>query len=151
MQRTRRSAVPLGGRNALLTTGGYAMNRSLFDCLVGTPAYARGAYPCSRGDGLGLATSVGGWLRGQHLHRCGNGSILSIQSFDAAIVGRFNTTPQNRPPWEIWVNKFGARSIREDEPLNYATAEALVSQSEFRCAIVFDRAIFDRAHLGSGL
>lgn len=124
------------------------MNPVLFERLVGTPAYAGGAYPYSRGDGLELATSVGGWLRGLHLHRSGTGNILSAQSFDAKIVGRFSTTPQNRPPWEIWVNNLGERFIREDEPSNYERAQALVNQPEFRYAIVFDQEIFDRAPLG---
>ena len=148
-----RATTPSGprafrGRHILLTTGGYAMNPALFERLVGTPAYAGGAYPYSRGDGLELATSVGGWLRGQHLHRSGTGNILSAQSFDAGIIGRFSTTPQNRLPWEIWVNNHGTRFIREDEPSNYARAQALVQQPEFRYAIVFDQAIFDRAPIG---
>jgi fumarate reductase flavoprotein subunit len=136
------------GRHVLLTSGGYAMNPGLFEMLVGQPAYATGSYPHSLGDGLRLATSVGGWLRGQNLHRAGTGSILTTDEFGAKVYARFNTVPQERQPWEIWVNKLGQRFIREDEPLVNTRASALVDQPALRYAIVFDDAIFRSAPLG---
>lgn len=136
------------GRHVLLTSGGYSMNPELFEMLIGNPAYAGGAYPHSLGDGLRLAVSVGGWLRGQDLHRAGTGSILTADNFEAKRYSRFNTTPQDRAPWEIWVNKAGRRFIREDEPEVYKRSLAVVDQPGLRYAIVFDQSVFEAAPIG---
>jgi fumarate reductase flavoprotein subunit len=137
--------ISVRGRNVLLTSGGYAMNPVLFERLVGHPAYAGSSQGFVRGDGLQLAVSVGGWLRGQELHRAGTGSILSAQDFVASRYARFNTTPQVREPWEIWVNNLGLRFIREDEPDYYARSLAVLDLPELRYNIVFDQAAFDAA------
>lgn len=148
-----RAEGPLGpfvarGRHVLLTSGGYAMNPDLFEMLVGHPAYAGSSYPHSQGDGLRLAVSVGGWLRGQHLHRAGTGNILSAEGFKAKRYARFNTSPQDRAPWEIWVNLDGRRFIREDEPVIYERSMALLKQPRLRYTIVFDHEIFQNAPVG---
>jgi fumarate reductase flavoprotein subunit len=135
-------------RNVLLASGGYAMNPQLFELLVGHPAYTAASYPHSQGDGLVLATSVGGWLRGQEMHRAGSGSILTDDSFGARVYARFDTLPQRRQPWEIWVNRGGQRFIREDEPDDYVRTRLLVQQPELRYAIVFDQAILEQAPVG---
>ncbi len=135
-------------RHVILTTGGYAMNPALFEMLTGHPAYAAGSYPHSMGDGLRLATSVGGWLRGQHLHRAGTGKILSGDKFGAESYARFETTPQVRQPWEIWINNHGRRFIREDEPDVHLRNKAVLDQPRLKYAIVFDRETFARAPVG---
>ena len=140
--------VSFTGRNVLLTSGGYAMNPQLFDLLVGHPAYTAASYPHSQGDGLMLAVSVGGWLRGQDLHRAGSGSILTDDSYGTSVYARFDTIPQRRQPWEIWVNRQGQRFIREDEPDDYVRTHALVGQTDLRYAIVFDQKIFEQAPVG---
>ncbi len=139
--------VEFDGRHVLLTTGGYAMNPELFKRLTGVPNFSGGAYPHAQGDGLELATSVGGWLRGSELHRAGTGNILTANEFPARVYGRFNTTPQVRPPWEIWVNDRGERFIREDEPVDYTRAMTLLKQPGLRYRIIFDQEILDRAPL----
>jgi fumarate reductase flavoprotein subunit len=136
------------GRHVLITSGGYAMNPELFEQLNGFPAYSGGAYPHNQGDGLGLATSIGGWLRGHELHRAGTGNILTSAQFPARVYGRFNTTPQNRPPWEIWVNDHGQRFIREDEPESYLRAMSLLKQPRLRYSVVFDQEILQRSPIG---
>lgn len=136
------------GRNVLLASGGYAMNPELFERLTGHPAYAGASHPHALGDGLKLAVSVGGWLRGQRLHRAGTGSILTAESFDAKSYARFDTSPQRRPPWEIWVNAQGRRFIREDEPSVYQRSLALLQQPRLRYAILFDQRILDAAPVG---
>ena len=123
----------------LITTGGYAMNPQRFQQLVGVPPYAGTSYPWQLGDGLDLATSVGGYLRGRELHRAGTGSILTSDHFPAKVYARFNTTPQARAPWEIWVNDAGKRFIREDEPLVNNREAALIQQPLLRYRIVFDQ------------
>lgn len=136
------------GRHVLITTGGYAMNPRRFQQLVGVPPYAGTSNPFHQGDGLDLAVSVGGYLRGQDLHRVGTGSILTSDRFPSKVYARFNTVPQNRAPWEIWVNDAGRRFIREDEPLVVRREQALVDQPALRYRIVFDQAILDAAPVG---
>lgn len=129
------------GRKVLLTSGGYAMNPALFAELSGCPAYAAGSWPQSLGQGLQLATSVGGFLRGQDLHRAGTGSILTRDAFPARVYARVDTTPQRRLPWEIWVNDRGRRFVREDEPSTYLREQALVEQPALRYRVILDDAI----------
>jgi len=136
------------GRHVLITTGGYAMNPRRFQQLVGVSPYAGTSYPFQQGDGLDLATSVGGYLRGQELHRAGTGSILTSEHFPAKPYARFEKTPQVRPPWELWINDAGKRFIREDEPLVVKREQALVEQPNLRYRIVFDQAILDAAPIG---
>lgn len=136
------------GRHILITSGGYAMNPDLFQDLIGEPTYTAYTYPTNLGKGLELAVSVGGVLRGHELHRSGTGSILSADKFPATVVGRFITVPQERLPWEIWVNNAGHRFIREDEPLAEVRASALAEQDKFRYAIVFDHDIFESSPPG---
>ena len=142
------SALEFRGRHVLITTGGYAMNPARFQQLVGVPPYAGTSYPFHQGDGLDLAASVGGYLRGRNLHRAGTGSILTSDRFPAKVYARFNTTPQVRTPWEIWVNDAGRRFIREDEPLVVRREQALVEQPALRYRIVFDQAILEAAPPG---
>lgn len=148
-----RAATPEGprawrARHVLLTSGGYAMNPALFEQLVGQPAYTAESYPHSQGDGLRLASSVGGWLRGQQLHRPGTGSILTADRFGAQVYARFNTLPARRLPWEIWVDIDGRRFIREDEPEDNVRARALARLPRLRYAIVFDRRVLETAPVG---
>ncbi len=136
------------GRHVLITTGGYANNPELFQDLIGEPTYTAGTYPHNLGKGLELALSVGGILRGKELHRAGTGSILDTASYPTRPIGRFETVPQTRLPWEIWVNNDGRRFIREDEPIQEKRAAALVEQDKFRYAIVFDSDIFESSPPG---
>ena len=106
------------------------------------------SHPHHLGDGLDLAISVGGYLRGQSLHRAGTGSILTSDAFPAKVYARFITVPQTRQPWEIWVNDLGERFIREDEPLVVARERALIKQPAVRYRIIFDQAILDAAPVG---
>lgn len=140
--------LELKGRHILIATGGYAMNPTLFEELNGCPAYVAGSYPTNQGDALAMTTAIGGQLRGYNLHRPGAGSILTSETFPAKVYARFNTAPQIRQPWEIWVNNFGKRYVREDEPLSYERERALVKQPRQRYVIVFDDAIFKAAPPG---
>ncbi|MSO98651.1 MAG: FAD-binding protein [Rhodospirillaceae bacterium] len=136
------------GRHVLLTAGGYAMNPAMFERLVSRPAFVAGSYQHSQGDGLSLATSIGGVLRGAELHRPGNGSVLETDKWPTKVYARFNTAPQSRPPWEIWVNNQGQRFVREDELQANERETALLAQPRLRYAIVFDDAIFNAAPPG---
>ncbi|MFZ9905502.1 MAG: FAD-dependent oxidoreductase [Steroidobacteraceae bacterium] len=132
------------GRHVLLTSGGYAMNPELFEQLCGVPAYAAGSYPYSQGQGLAIATSIGGWLRGQDLHRPGSGSILTSEQFPAKVYARFDMAPR-RLPWEIWVNNQGQRFLAEDSPDSYQRERLLLKQEKLRYQIFFDHGILEKA------
>lgn len=132
------------GRHVLLTSGGYAMNPDLFEQLCGVPAYAAGSYPYSQGQGLAIATSIGGWLRGQDLHRPGSGSILTSEQFPAKVYARFDMSPR-RLPWEIWVNNQGQRFLAEDSPDSYQRERLLLRQEKLRYQIFFDQGILEKA------
>lgn len=147
-ERGRGRGVAFRGRHVLLTTGGYASNMAMFRRLSGHPNYAGASYPFSQGDGLDLAVSVGGFLRGREHYRTGFGSILENENYPARITGRFVTVPQTRPPWEIYVNVHGERFVAEDEQRPLARERALLHQPEVRYWIVFDQEIFERAPPG---
>jgi fumarate reductase flavoprotein subunit len=140
--------VSFRGTSVLLSTGGYAMSGPIFERLTKAPLYVASSYPFAQGDGLTLASSVGGLLRGTDLHRAGTGSILSGTTFPAKVYGRFTIDSLARAPWEIWVNNAGHRFIREDEPTAYARERAVVRQPQLRYAIVFDHEIFTTAPPG---
>lgn len=136
------------GRHVILATGGYAMNPVLFEELTGHPAYASGSWANNQGDGLVMAKALGAAWRGQALHRAGTGSILTAETFPARVYARFNTTPQERLPWEIWVGNDGKRFIREDEPETNKRARAVVDLPKLRYAVVFDSVIFEQSPVG---
>lgn len=138
----------LRGRHILLTTGGYAMNPEAFQRFCGYPAYASGSYPTCLGEGLDIATAVGAKLRGRELHRAGTGSILTAEKFPAKVYARYITVPQERLPWEIWVDSAGKRFFREDDPSTHRRGLALLGLKDLRYAIVFDQVIFDEAPVG---
>ena len=136
------------GRHILITTGGYASNPQMFSRLIGGPTYTTGTYPTNLGKGLEMATAVGGYLRGHALHQPGTGSVLTDNKYPAQVYTRFQTAPQTRQPWEIWVNNDGRRFVKEDEPRPKNRARALLRQSRYRYAIVFDQRILDTAPPG---
>ena len=148
-----RAETPTGeqvfrGRHVLITSGGYALNPVLFEELIGQPAYTTGSYPTNLGKGLELARAVGGALRGHELHRSGTGSILTGETYPSEVYARFLTIPQERMPWEIWVNNEGRRFIREDEPIQETRAAAIVEQDKFRYNVIFDSDIFESSPVG---
>ncbi len=146
--RTPEGEKIFNGRHILLTTGGYAMNPEAFMRHCGYPSYATGSYPTCLGDGLDLATDVGGQLRGRELHRAGTGSIMTAPAFPAKVYKRFITVPQERLPWEIWVDGSGRRFFREDDPGTYRREQALLKLKDLRYAIVFDQVILDESPVG---
>ncbi len=140
--------VTFRAQRTLLTTGGYAMNPTLFEQLIQRPAYAGTAYPFSRGDGLEMVSAMGGALRGRELHRSGTGSILTGDHYPAKVYARFRTQPELRQPWEIWINDSGQRFVREDAPDAYDRELALYRQPRLRYRIVFDQGILEAAPPG---
>jgi fumarate reductase flavoprotein subunit len=136
------------GRHVLVTSGGYVMNPGMFQNLVGQPLYIAESYAFSQGDGLSLAADAGAALRGAELHRPGSGSVLTSYTYPAKVYARFDTRPQKRLPWEIWVNDHGERFVNEQTPGRSAREQALLKQPRLRYSIIFDDEIFNAAPPG---
>ena len=133
------------GRNIVLATGGYASNPTLFKKLNGRPQYADASYEYTQGAGIELGTSAGGWLRGAENYVCSFGNILEDDNFPSPVSCRARTMPQDRQPWEIYVNVRGERFVAEDNPSVDAREHALLKQPDLRFWIVFDEVIAQQA------
>lgn len=138
------------GTSVLLATGGYASNSAMFERLSGFRDYADTAYPSCMGDGIELGVSVGGFVRGRENYLSNFGSILTDDGVPGRFLARFVVIPQQRQPWEIFVNSRGERFIREDEPSFDRREHALLTQPDLRYWIVFDEAILSSAPPGVG-
>ena len=135
----------IAARSVLLSSGGYAANPEMFERMVGVPLYVRAAYEHCKGAGLELGVAAGGYLRGREKYLSNFGWLLEDDRFPSAIIGRVNTYPNERPPWEIYVNAHAQRFIREDEPSVDVREHVLRDQPELRYWVIFDREIFERA------
>jgi len=133
------------GESVILAAGGYAANPALFEELNGHPQYSAMPYPFSQGIGLRLGQQAGGYLRGKGNFFIGFGMILDSEDFPAPMSIRAETFPDRRQPWEIYVNIFGQRFVREDMPSVDAREQALLAQADCRYWIVFDEAILTAA------
>ena len=130
---------------ALLTSGGYAGNAEMFEERNGAPQYNAGPYAWSRGAGLLLGESVGGYARGAQNRFVNFGTLFGTDVFPAKAIGRIEHFPERRPPWEIYVNRSGGRFVREDVESVDAREMALFYQPDNRYWIVFDEAILSVA------
>ena len=137
-------------RHVLLTCGGYGSNAEMFERLSGYRAYAATGYPYSQGAGIELAVAVGGYVRGRQNYLSNFGSILTDDAIPGRFLARFVVIPQERQPWEVFVNARGERFIREDEPSVDAREHSLLAQPDLRYWIVFDEAILSSAPPGVG-
>ncbi len=133
------------GKNIVLASGGYAANPQMFEQLNGVPLFGALAYPYSQGDGHKLAQSAGAFLRGREHYLSNFGVVLADDNFPSKSVGRANTYPEQRMPWEVYVNSAGQRFIAEDNPSVDAREHALLEQPGLRYWIIFDDAIFRAA------
>jgi fumarate reductase flavoprotein subunit len=132
-------------RNVVLTCGGYASNPEMYQELTGAPQYLDRPYAYSQGAGLRLGQSVGGYLRGMENFIGSFGAPLASDTYPSAAIGRLETFPDRRPPWEIYVNAHGDRFVREDIPSVDARENALLDQPDRRNWVIFDQAILDAA------
>lgn len=132
-------------RNTVLACGGYTANPEMYAELSGRPLYTNLPYRHSQGDGYRLGQSVGGALRGQENFFCNFGFLLDSEQTKPGMVGRLNTYPQKRLPWEIYVNVHGHRFVREDMESVDARENALLEQPDQRYWAIFDQTILDQA------
>jgi fumarate reductase flavoprotein subunit len=139
---TRRRVL---GRNVLLAAGGYAANPEMFERMVGRPLYARAAYAQCQGAGIELGLAAGGYVRGREKYLSNFGWLLEDDRFPSPIIGRVNTYPNERQPWEIYVNSEARRFIREDEPSVDVREHTLLEQPHLRYWVIFDQSMFEQA------
>lgn len=132
-------------REIVLTCGGYASNPEMFAELEGARDYADTTYEYSQGAGITLGVAAGGYVRGGEHHLPLFGAVLADEDFPSRMIGAVRPWPPRRPPWEIYVNAEGRRFLREDIASHDAHEEALLRQTEERCWVVFDEAIFSEA------
>ena len=126
------------GKFVLLATGGFNSNIKMFEELTGAKHYARMSYPYAMGQGLTMALDVGAYARGKEQYLCNFGGIMGTDEPQSQVIARFNTYPERRQPWEIYVNVRGERFVREDVPSVDQREHALLKQPDFRFWIVFD-------------
>jgi len=132
-------------RQVALTCGGYTSNPAMYERLEGARTYTRATYPFSRGAGIDLGVSAGGWVRGGEHHTPLFGAVLADAQYPSMVRALVRHFPPERPPWEILVNQSGRRFLCEDVASHDAHEQALRAQPGERCWVVFDQAIFDAA------
>ena len=131
--------------NVVLATGGYASNPALFEKLNGRPQYVNASYEYTQGAGIEFGVAAGGWVRGAENYICSFGNILEDDNFPARVSARARTMPQDRQPWEIYVNVHGERFVAEDNPSVDAREHALLQQPDLRFWIIYDQTIAQEA------
>ncbi|MBL8642882.1 MAG: FAD-dependent oxidoreductase [Rhodospirillaceae bacterium] len=139
--RANGSAVSARGKSVVLTSGGYAANTDLYREIQNRTQYQKAFCPTARGDGLVAARGIGAKVINGHLYTISTLTVLKDDVFPSPLSLRVNTIPQNRPPWEIWVNDHGERFVAEDEPIIDKREKALEAQPHKRMWIVFDDVI----------
>ena len=133
------------GHNIVMTIGGYAANTEMYEELTGQPQYQKWWSPFSQGRGHKLGLAAGGYLRGIENFMASFGIILESDQYPAKALGRPNSYPEVRMPWEIYVNSLGQRFVREDISSVDAREHALIKQPGMRYWVIFDQEILDQA------
>lgn len=133
------------GHNVVITLGGYAANTDMYEALTGQPQYQQWWSPFSQGRGHELGLAAGGYLRGIENFMASFGIILESDQYPAKALGRPNSYPEVRQPWEIYVNALGQRFVCEDIPSVDAREHALLKQPGMRYWVIFDQEILDQA------
>lgn len=133
------------GQNVLLSSGGYCSNSDMIEELEGVFDYTDNTYPYSQGIGITLGRSVGGFVRGGEHHLPSFGSVLLSDERPSPVLCSLNSNPDNRLPWEIWVNAAGERFLQEDTTDIHKKELAITRQPHQRFWAVFDEQIFQSA------
>lgn len=134
------------GKNVVLTTGGYGSNPRLFRFLTQNYPLFSAASITSTGAGIMLGARAGGFVRNGDKFLPTFGGI-EIEGLPGKIdfYDMPNLTPQQRPPWEIFVSSEGARFVAEDHPSVDAREHALMALPDMTFWIVYDEHAHDSA------
>lgn len=112
----------------VLATGGYGADPALFGQLEGYPLFTV-APETSTGDGLRLAREAGGTITGTGRYLPTFGGLPAGPDARGRTLWteRAHLVAAERPPWEIYVDRHGARFVAEDEPSIDEKERALVT------------------------
>ena len=122
----------------VLATGGFGYDPELFAELEGAPLTTSAA-PTSTGDGLRMGVAVGAGLQGlgRYIPTFGG---LPPEGDDLRVdwLHRPHLVAPERPPWEIYVDRRGARWVAEDEPSIDRKERALTGIDRMTFWMIFD-------------
>ena len=137
-------AVEFRGKNVALTSGGYAANPDLWKEYSPDHPLCSHCNPFSRGDGVVAAREVGAKVDGAEKFLCTFAGWLEDPS--DPLTGNFYTlAPNQRKPWEIYVDSSGRRFMREDHPSIDYHENHLLNRPGMKMYIVCDEGIFQNA------
>lgn len=135
----------LRGDAYVLTCGGYTNDPALFRELTPDKPVFAARLPISSGKALRVAQGAGLQVDGGDHYMGMLGGVLMDPNDPLSVTFALNTVPQDRPPWEIWVNTSGERFTREDHPSATHREHAVNAQDNLTFFIVFDEGIRQNA------
>ena len=121
----------------VLATGGFGFNPEMFAELEGAPLVTSSA-PTATGDGIAMAQEIGAGLSGQGTYIPTFGGLPPTSGMRVVWEERPLLVAEERPPWEIYVDRNGLRFIAEDEPSIDTKERALARIPEMTFWTVFD-------------
>jgi fumarate reductase flavoprotein subunit len=128
----------------VLATGGYTANAELFTQLsAGRPRWG-GGWPHGRGDGLLAAVAAGSEIVNSDKFLPGFAGVEDPQA-NGGYTPATHTIPQDRQPWEIYVDSQGHRFVREDDPSIDVRERALFALPDMTFWAIYDEAILAQA------
>lgn len=131
----------------VLTCGGYTNDPALFRELTPQKPVFAARIPISSGKAMRVAQAAGLEIDGGDRYMGMLGGVLMDPDDPLSVTFALNTVPQDRPPWEIWVNTSGERFTREDHPSATHREHAVNAQDNLTFFIVFDEGIRQNAPL----
>lgn len=125
-------------RGVVLATGGFAANPKLFEEIEGFPLVSA-ARDHATGDGLVMARSLGAKIAGRNTYLPTFGGLPHPDDATKAFwKDRPLLVAKERPPYEIYVDRFGKRWIAEDEESIDLKERALMKAQGLTFFTVFD-------------
>jgi predicted flavoprotein YhiN len=131
--------VEVAASAVVLATGGYGGSPELFAEIEGLPLWTA-AQSTSTGDGLRLAGEVGAARAGAGMFLPTFGG-LPEEGAPHRVVWRErpHLIANERPPWEIYVDRHGRRFVAEDEPsIDRKERELIEHVDDLTFHVVFD-------------
>ncbi|MBM3505406.1 MAG: FAD-dependent oxidoreductase [Alphaproteobacteria bacterium] len=135
----------LSATNVVLAAGGYNADATLAAALTPQVPFYSPPMPISSGKVLRLARDFGCRLDGGAEYLCVGMGVLDDPDDRNSVRMGLKLVPQQRPPWEIWVNSHGRRFTREDHPKANHRRRAIMAQPDLEFFIVFDEGVRQNA------
>jgi succinate dehydrogenase/fumarate reductase flavoprotein subunit len=129
--------VEVRAPHVVLATGGFAADKEMFEELVGYPLVSA-AHPTSTGDGLLLAQEIGAAFQGEGIYLPTFGGLPHPTTPGRVQWEERPVLTQERPPWEIYVDRQGNRWCAEDEPSIDLKERMLLNVPDLTFWTIFD-------------